>query len=170
MSRVNIASGGIPRLSAVPGRRPNESKINRTFLLFVYNTTMRRSDELHMGGASRDLQQHYTRYRHRFTLLCVWFALLRRVPCTHSTVAVVELACACLLESPGEAQSSLLCRVNRQVRGGGSGVEKHLLSSLRLQTVCKIFMNSNPIFNSWSFVFNSHSMYLHLALSGRVRH
>ncbi len=150
-------------MQSVPGRKLNESKTACSFLLFVYNTAIRRSDALNMVGISGGLQYKRQAQIHtcvRGLLSCNRFHTQMN-PCTHTKQSQrkslsVPVVCWSARENPGEAQSSLLCHVNlsnRQVstRCKGSGAEKHFLSSSphsRHQYSCLVA----PITGSYSTV------------------
>lgn len=107
-------------MQSVPGRKLNESKTACSFLLFVYNTAIRRSDALNMVGISGGLQ--YKRQAQIHTCVCGLLFCNRfhtqMNPCTHTqkTVEAEEPVCACcLLVCEGKSRrGSVLSIVSRQ--------------------------------------------------------
>lgn len=144
----------------MPDRKFSESKTVGTFLPFVYNATLRRSDVLHMAGVSRDLRWHNTRSRHKFTLLyavCSSGVNSMRKWNMHTRSQSHRWACLCLLSGvPSTVSRQALEQVS--TRCGGSGTHQFSISKAsrfrsgrsdyRLLFVLQIFMKSTPIFDS----------------------
>lgn len=125
---ANDASESTPSLYAVPARKRSESKAFCSFLRFVYNTAIRSSDALHMGGISRDLQQQdktNTRYKHKCSSV---MDSIRKRKHAHTTQQSQPACACCLLVWRGSVLSTVPRQAlkNRQV-STRCGAAKHFL-------------------------------------------